>query len=145
MPFQVSGQFVTTKSSRLPHVAGGGGAFVVKAGAAFVAMVSSADASAAYATPTSPRNIAVETPNFFMLLPLVYLNLDSVFTTRSIQRYILSDREASFQELLFAPACLLRPSPSSGKNPRHPLPNSRQSPLYVLAAQDSVASTGSVN
>jgi hypothetical protein len=38
---------VTTKSSRLLHVAGCDGAFVVTAGAAFVAMVLSADASAA--------------------------------------------------------------------------------------------------
>src|SRR5260370_8717111 len=42
MPFQVSGQFVATKSSGLLHVAGCGGAFVLAVGAAFVAMMSSA-------------------------------------------------------------------------------------------------------
>src|SRR5258708_30685539 len=99
MPFQVSGQFVTTKSSRLPHVAG---AFVVTAGAAFVTMMSSADASVAYAAPASPKIIAAKTANFFILPPpeydrsrswagptqrLVHRNLDSVFTTRSDQGY----------------------------------------------------------
>src|SRR5437879_5279919 len=69
MPFQVNGQFVTTKSSRLPHVAGCGGAFAVTEGAAFAAMMSSADASVAHAAPASPSIIAVETPNFFMLPP----------------------------------------------------------------------------
>jgi hypothetical protein len=57
MPFQVSGQFVTTKSSRLSQVAGCEGAFVLSAGAAFVAMMSPADASVAptksSATPDS--------------------------------------------------------------------------------------------
>src|ERR1700730_6383500 len=42
MPFQVSGQAVATKSSRLLHVAGCDRAFVVAAGGAFVAMMSSA-------------------------------------------------------------------------------------------------------
>src|SRR5258706_16338743 len=70
MPFQVNGQAVRTKSSRLLHVAGCDRAFVVVAGAAFAAMMSSADASVAYAAPASPRMIAVGTPNFFMLAPL---------------------------------------------------------------------------
>jgi hypothetical protein len=65
MPFQVSGHAVTTKSSRLPHVAGCDGTFVVTAGVAFVAMTSSAEASVTYAAPASPRITAVETPNFF--------------------------------------------------------------------------------
>jgi hypothetical protein len=47
MPFQVSGQAVTTKSSKLLHVAGGEGAAVLSAGAAFVAMMSPAEASVA--------------------------------------------------------------------------------------------------
>jgi hypothetical protein len=47
MPFQVNGQLVTTKSSRLPHVVGCDGAFVVTVGAAFVTMMSSADAPVA--------------------------------------------------------------------------------------------------
>src|SRR6266849_2384946 len=64
MPFQVSGQLVTTKSSRLPHVAG---AFAVAAGAAFVTMMSSADASVAYAAPASPKIIDAKTPTFFIL------------------------------------------------------------------------------
>src|SRR5258708_24386994 len=42
MPFQLSGQAVTTKSSRLLHVAGCDRAFVVAAGGAFVTMMSSA-------------------------------------------------------------------------------------------------------
>src|SRR3982074_3578171 len=42
MPFQVSGQLVTTKSSRLVQVAGWDGTFVGAGGAAFVAMMSSA-------------------------------------------------------------------------------------------------------
>jgi hypothetical protein len=65
--YHVNGQLVTTKCSRLPHVAGCGGAFVVTAGAAFVIMMLSADASVAYAAPASPRIIAVETLNFFIL------------------------------------------------------------------------------
>src|SRR5712671_6461339 len=65
MPFQVSGHAVTTKSSRLPHVAGCDGTFVVTAGVAFVAMTSSAEASVTYAAPASPRITAVKTPNFF--------------------------------------------------------------------------------
>ncbi len=48
MPPQVSGQLVTTKSSKLLHVAGCEGG--VAAGAALVAMVSAADASAADAS-----------------------------------------------------------------------------------------------
>jgi hypothetical protein len=66
MPLQVNGQPVTTKSSRLVHVAGSDGAFAVAAGAAFVAMMSSADASVAHAAPASPRIIAAETRNFFI-------------------------------------------------------------------------------
>src|SRR5260370_2305074 len=65
MPFQVNGQPVTTKPSRLVHVAGCDGAFVVTAGAAFVTVMSSADASVTYAAPASPRITAAETPNFF--------------------------------------------------------------------------------
>src|ERR1700720_131230 len=42
MPLQVSGQFVTTKSSKLVHIGGCDGAFAVAAGAALVAMKSSA-------------------------------------------------------------------------------------------------------
>ncbi len=53
MPFQVIGQFVTTKSSRLPHVAGCDGAFAPAASGAFVTMMSSADASVANAAPAS--------------------------------------------------------------------------------------------
>jgi hypothetical protein len=66
MPFQVSGQLVTTKSSRLVHVAGCDGAFAVAAGTAFVAMRSSADAFVAYAAPASPKIIDAETQNFFI-------------------------------------------------------------------------------
>src|SRR6267378_4826438 len=72
MPFQVSGQLVTTKSSRLVHVAGCDGAFAVAAGAAFVAMMSSADASVAHATPASPKIIDAKTPTFFILPPPEY-------------------------------------------------------------------------
>jgi hypothetical protein len=42
MPFQVNGQAVTTKSSRLVHVAGCDRPFAVVVGAAFVGMMSSA-------------------------------------------------------------------------------------------------------
>src|SRR5258708_21424510 len=42
MPFQLSGQAVTTKSSRLLHVAACDRAFAAAAGAAFVTMMSSA-------------------------------------------------------------------------------------------------------
>src|ERR1700722_7578146 len=69
MPFQVSGQAVTTKSSRLLHVAG---AIVVAAGTAFVTMMSSADAAVAYAAPTSPKIIDAKTPTFFILPPPEY-------------------------------------------------------------------------
>src|ERR1700739_2738897 len=62
MPFQVNGQSVTTKSSRLLHVAAWAGAFADAAGKAFVAMASSAAASAA---PASPKMIAAETANIF--------------------------------------------------------------------------------
>src|SRR5258707_12888132 len=65
----VSGQFVATKSSRLPHVAGCDEAFVVAAGAAFVAMRSSADASGARAAPASPSIKAAETPKGFIFAP----------------------------------------------------------------------------
>src|SRR5258708_19460294 len=41
----------------------------VAAGVAFVAMMSSADASVAYAAPASPKIIAVETANFFTSPP----------------------------------------------------------------------------
>jgi hypothetical protein len=58
---------VTTKSSTLPHVAGGDAAFVVTAGAAFVGMVSSAAASVAQAAPSSPRIMTVQTASFFVL------------------------------------------------------------------------------
>src|SRR5258708_15878434 len=56
MPFQVSGQLVTTKSSRLLHVAGCDGAFVLAAGVAFVVMMSSADASVAQAAHDASRS-----------------------------------------------------------------------------------------
>src|SRR5258708_12306785 len=56
MPFQVSGQLVTTKSSRLLHVAGCDGAFVLAAGVAFVVMMSSADASVAQAEHDASRS-----------------------------------------------------------------------------------------
>jgi hypothetical protein len=54
MPFQVSGHFVTTKSSKLVHVAGCGGA--VAEGAAFATAMSSADASveSTWAWPLPP-------------------------------------------------------------------------------------------
>jgi hypothetical protein len=58
MPFQVNGQAVTTKSSRLLQVAGGDRAFVVTAGAVFVTMMSSADASVAQAASRSKPDIA---------------------------------------------------------------------------------------
>src|SRR6202043_430175 len=71
MPFQLNGQPVTTKSSRLLHVAGCDRAFVVAAGGAFVAMMSSAaDASDAYGAPASTSINPAETPNFFMLPPI---------------------------------------------------------------------------
>src|ERR1700731_2494298 len=69
MPFQVSGQLVTKKSSTLPHAAGCGGALVVAAGAVFVTMMSSAEAFVAYAATASPRIIAVETSYLFILVP----------------------------------------------------------------------------
>src|SRR5580704_3638661 len=72
MPFQLSGQAVTTKSSRLLHVAGCDRAFVVAAGTAFAAMMSSADASVAYAAPASPKIIDAKTPTFFILPPPEY-------------------------------------------------------------------------
>src|SRR5258708_316256 len=56
MAFQVSGQLVTTKSSRLLHVAGCDGAFVLAAGVAFVVMMSSADASVAQAEHDTSRS-----------------------------------------------------------------------------------------
>src|ERR1700720_4985848 len=84
MPFQVSGQLVTTKSSKLLHVAGGEGAAVLSAGAAFVAMMSPADASVAQpkssATPDSAvshgmRAIALPPsfyrPTFQPVLPIL--------------------------------------------------------------------------
>jgi hypothetical protein len=74
MPFQVSGQAVTTKSSRLLHVAG---AFVVAAGTAFVAMMSSAKAAVAYAAPASPKIIDAKTPILFIVPPPEYERLPS--------------------------------------------------------------------
>src|ERR1700726_1495368 len=65
MPFQVNGQAVTTKSSRLLHVAGCDRAFVVAAGCAFVTR-SSADAAGAYAAEASPRIIAMGIANLFV-------------------------------------------------------------------------------
>src|SRR5216684_1927236 len=62
MPFQVSGQFVTANSSRLVHVAGWDGALVPAAGAAFVAMMSSAEASVAHTTSRSKPDIATRLP-----------------------------------------------------------------------------------
>src|ERR1700722_8372495 len=59
MPFQVSGQFVTTKSSRLLQLAGCNGAFVLTAGTAFVIKVSSADAPVAPAENSSRPDSAV--------------------------------------------------------------------------------------
>jgi len=72
MPFQVNGQAVTTKSSTLLHVAGGSEALVVAAGTAFAAMMSSADASVAYAAPASPKIIDAKTPTFFIPPPPEY-------------------------------------------------------------------------
>src|SRR5712675_227272 len=62
MPFQVSGQFVTAKSSRLVHVAGWDGAVVPTAGAAFVVMMSSAEASVTHTTNRSNPDIAASLP-----------------------------------------------------------------------------------
>src|SRR5277367_6630387 len=59
MPFQVNGQFVTTKSSKLVHVGGWDGAFALTAGGAFVATMSSADAWVAHAAIKSIPVIAV--------------------------------------------------------------------------------------
>src|ERR1700730_5986462 len=73
MPFQLSGQAVTTKSSRLLHAAGGDATFVVAAGTAFVSMMmSSADASVAHAAPASPKIIDAKTPTLFMRPPPEY-------------------------------------------------------------------------
>src|ERR1700733_1755274 len=72
MPFQVNGQAVTTKSSRLLQVAGGSEAAVVAAGTAFVAMMSSAAASVAYTALASPKIIDAKTPTLFIPPPPEY-------------------------------------------------------------------------
>src|SRR3981189_229638 len=72
MPFQVNGQAVTTKSSRLLQVAGCSEALVVAAGTALVALMSSAKAAVAYAAPASPKIIDVKTPTIFILPPPEY-------------------------------------------------------------------------
>src|ERR1700716_3642365 len=59
MPFHVSGQLVTTKSSRVVQVAGCDGAFVDAAGAAFVTMSSAADACEHVASKRREPVIAV--------------------------------------------------------------------------------------
>src|ERR1700722_7780942 len=64
MPFQVRGQVVLMKSSKLVHAAGG-----AVAGGAFVTMRSPADASVAQAAPASARITAAGTANFFMSPP----------------------------------------------------------------------------
>src|SRR5882757_2221319 len=72
MPFQVNGQAVTTKSSRLLQVAGCSEALVVAAGTAFVAMMSSAKTAVAYAAPASPKIIDAKTPTIFIPPPPEY-------------------------------------------------------------------------
>src|ERR1700745_1552595 len=72
MPFQVNGQAVTIKSSRLLQVDGGSEAVVVAAGPAFVAMMSSAEASVAYTAPASPKIIDAKTPTIFIPPPPEY-------------------------------------------------------------------------
>src|ERR1700682_888612 len=72
MPFQVNGQAVTTKSSRLLQVAGCSEALVVAAGTAFVAMMSSAAAPLAYTAPASPKIIESKTPTIFIPPPPEY-------------------------------------------------------------------------
>src|ERR1700722_13289831 len=72
MTFQVNGQAVMTKSSRLLPVAGCSEALVVTAGAAFVTMMSSAEAAVAHAAPTSAKIIDAKTPTFFILPPTEY-------------------------------------------------------------------------
>src|ERR1700760_1216254 len=69
MPFQVNGQAVTTKSSRLLQVAGGREAVVAAAGTALVAQTLSADTLSADASvaATSPKIINAKTPTFFIL------------------------------------------------------------------------------
>src|ERR1700743_2408374 len=70
MPFQVNGQAGATNSSRLLHVCGCEGA--VAAGTAFVAMISSAEASVAYAAAASPTIIDAKIPPFFIPPPPEY-------------------------------------------------------------------------
>src|ERR1700757_178567 len=72
MPFQVNGQAVTTKSSRLLQVAGCSEAVVVAVGTAFVARMSAAAASVAYTAPASPKIIDAKTPPFFIPRPPQY-------------------------------------------------------------------------
>src|ERR1700722_12615493 len=66
MPFQVRGQLVLIKSSKLVHAAE---AVTAAAGGAFVTMRSPADASVAQAAPASARIITAGTANFFMSPP----------------------------------------------------------------------------
>src|SRR5437899_903752 len=70
MPYQLNGQFVATKSHRLPHAAGAGTA---AGGGAFVTMMLPGDTSAACVAPANPRTIAAKTPadssNLFISTP----------------------------------------------------------------------------
>src|SRR5258708_5498733 len=104
MPFQVSGELVTTKSSRLLHVAGCDGAFVLATGAAFVATTSSADASVAQAEHDASRSrkpgIVVRQAVRAIALPYVHYDSNSE-RRRPLPRARLSDssrRNASCQQ-----------------------------------------------
>jgi hypothetical protein len=69
MPYQVSGQLVERKSQTLPHVAGGGGAFVTTGAFVIMTSLSAATAAPAHATSNAAQK-AADTPNFFMVVPL---------------------------------------------------------------------------